>query len=262
MNMHRIKTIAITLSLSVGSMVGYVNLAQADNLEAILKVGQAKTSTAQKSQVKIDKLSDETRDKLQDYKRLMKLVDDLRVYNTKLEIQIDRQNQELAVLDKSIAEVTVIQRQIMPLLIRMIDGLEQFVELDAPFHREERRNRVEFLRNNLDRPNITMAEKFRQVLEAYKIENEYGRKMDTYKDTIQIGGVDREVNIFRVGRIALLYQTTDTENSGVWDQKARTWAELDPSEYRSAILQGIRIAKKQASIGILTLPISAPEAAK
>ncbi len=72
----------------------------------------------------------------------------------------------------------------------------------------------------------------------------------------------RTSNIFRVGRIALLYQTTDAEQSGVWNQKDRTWAELDPGEYRGAILQGIRIAKKQASIGILTLPIYAPEVAK
>ncbi len=266
MNMHRTKTIAFALALSLGSMVGVndqLNAAEsADGLGAVLKVGQARTGAAQKSQVKIDALSDQTRDRLQEYKRLMKLVEDLRVYNKKLDIQIGRQNERQATLEKSISEVTVIQRQITPLLIRMIDGLEQFVGLDVPFHLKERQDRIQFLRNNLDRPELTVAEKFRQVLEAYKIENEYGRKVDTYKDTIQINGADREVNMFRVGRIALLYQTSDTENSGVWDQRSRTWVELDSAQYRNAILKGVRIAKKQASIDILTLPIAAPEAVK
>jgi hypothetical protein len=254
------KTIAVALSLSVGSVVGSSASLQADPLTDVLKVGQAKTTAAQKSQQKIDKLSDETRNSLQDYKRVMKLVEDLQVYNKKLELQVNNQNQRLSSMENSIAEVTVIQRQITPLIIRMIDGLEQFVSLDLPFHTEERQNRIEFLKNSVDRSDLTVAEKFRQVLEAYKIENEYGRKIDSYKDTISINNADREVNIFRVGRVALLFQTTDTEISGVWDKKTRSWVELNSAEYRNAIMKGIRVAKKQASIDILDMPIAAPEA--
>jgi hypothetical protein len=144
----------------------------------------------------------------------------------------------------------------------MLDGLEQFVALDVPFHMDERRDRLDMLRNNQERADISVAEKFRQVLEAYKIEAEYGRKLDTYRDTLNVGGQEREVNILRVGRIALMYQTTDTELSGAWDQRQRAWVELNSGEYRSAILKGIRIAKKQATIDIMNLPILAPEAAQ
>jgi hypothetical protein len=149
-----------------------------------------------------------------------------------------------------------------PLVIRMIDGLEQFVELDVPFHIDERRQRVAFLRGNLDRSDVSVSEKFRQVLEAYKIENEYGRKIDAYKGSVEIDGVERDVNFFRVGRVALLYQTTDTEVSGAWDQASRSWVQLDSGEYRNAIMKGLRVARKEASIDILNLPIAAPEAAK
>jgi len=107
-----------------------------------------------------------------------------------------------------------------------------------------------------------VAEKFRQVLEAYKIENEYGRKIDAYKGSVEIDGVERDVNFFRVGRVALLYQTTDTEVSGAWDQASRSWVKLDSGEYRNAIMKGLRIARKEASIDLMNLPISAPEAAK
>jgi hypothetical protein len=79
---------------------------------------------------------------------------------------------------------------------------------------------------------------------------------------LSIDGVERDVNFFQVGRIALLYQTTDTEISGVWDKASSDFIQLDKGEYRNAILKGLRIARKQASIDILKLPISAPEAAQ
>ncbi len=220
---------------------------------------QASTEAAQASQAKIDKIADETRDLLQEYKTVTKQVDGLKVYNARLAKQIANQTTRASQIDQSIADVTIIQRQITPLVIRMIDGLEEFVALDLPFHLQERSDRIAFLRNNLDRADVTTAEKFRQVLEAYKIEIEYGRKIDTYKDTIAIEGVEREVNVLRVGRVALLYQTPDLAVSGHWNVATRSWEELDSAQYRSAIQNGIRMANKQAAIDLLMLPVAAPE---
>jgi len=260
MNMHRFKMIALAMTVSCGALLGAT--AQANSVDAVLTVGQAKTAAATKSQKSIDKLASETGDLLQDYKTVMKVVDGLRVYNARLEKQIANQLTRVTSIDKSIGQVTVIQRQVTPLVIRMIDGLEKFVKLDVPFQIEERNERVAFLRANVDRSDLSVAEKFRQVLEAYKIENEYGRKVDAYKGSISINGSEREVNFFRVGRIALLYQTTDTLISGAWDKNAGQFVELDPGEYRNAIIKGLRIARQQATVDILKLPIPAPEAAK
>ncbi len=237
------------------------SVVQADStLNSVLSVGQAKTTAAQKSQKRINKIADETATLLQEFKTINKQIEGLQVYNTQLEKQIASQLEVIKDLETSIDNVTVIERQIQPLILRMLDGLEQFVALDVPFHMDERRDRLDMLRNNQERADISVAEKFRQVLEAYKIEAEYGRKLDTYRDTLNVGGQEREVNILRVGRIALMYQTTDTELSGAWDQRQRAWVELNSGEYRSAILKGIRIAKKQATIDIMNLPILAPEA--
>lgn len=257
MNTHRFKTIALALTLSCGALLGFQT--QANTVDAVLKVSQVKTVTAQKSQQKIDKLADEAGDLLQDYKTVMKQVDGLRVYNARLKKQVANQLTRISDIGNSINQVTVIQRQVMPLVIRMIDGLEQFVELDVPFLLEERNERIAFLRANVDRSDLSVAEKFRQVLEAYKIENEFGRKVTAYKGSLQIDGVDRDVSFLQVGRIALLYQTTDTETSGVWDQEAGDFIELDGA-YRTAIMKGLRVARKQVSVDILELPISAPEA--
>lgn len=260
MTMHRLKNALIAALVSAGTLAGAAVAVQASTLDQILDVGETKNTAARKSQVKIDRLADETNDLLTDYKTVTKQIDGLKVYNARLQRQIDNQITRIGEIDNSIDQVTVIQRQMTPLVIRMIDGLEKFVELDVPFHMDEREQRVAFLRANLDRSDVTVAEKFRQVLEAYKIESEYGRKIDAYKGSVEIGGVERDVNFFRVGRVALLYQTTDTEVSGAWDQASRSWVSLERGEYRNAIMKGLRIARKEASIDLLNLPIAAPEA--
>ncbi len=260
MTMHRLKKVLIAALVASGFVAGSVAPAYADTLESILEVGEAKNEAARQSQAKVDRLADETRDLLNDYKTVVKQVDGLKVYNQRLEKQIANQEARIADIEESIDQVTIIQRQMTPLVIRMVDGLEKFIELDVPFHEEERAQRIAFLRANLDRSDLSVAEKFRQVLEAYKIEAEYGRKLDAYKGSVEIDGVERDVNFFRVGRIALLYQTTDTEISGAWDQDTRSWVPLDRGEYRNAIMKGLRIARKEASIDLMNLPIEAPEA--
>lgn len=260
MTMHRLKNVVIAALVAAGALVGAVAAVQASTLDSVLKVGENKNKAARASQAKIDRLADETRDLLTEYKTVTKQIDGLKVYNTRLQRQIDNQVTRIGEIGVAIDQVTVISRQITPLAIRMIEGLETFVELDVPFHLDERMKRIAFLRANIDRSDVSVAEKFRQVLEAYKIENEYGRKIDAYKGAIQIDGVERDVNFLRVGRIAFLYQTTDTEMSGAWDQASRSWVSLSRGEYRNAIMKGLRIARKEASIDLMNLPVAAPEA--
>jgi len=262
MTMHRLKNVLIAALVAAGALLGAVAAVHADTLDSVLKVGEDKMKAGRESQAKIDRLADETRDLLTDYKTVTKQIDGLKVYNNRLQRQIDNQTVRIAEIDESIDQVTVISRQITPLAIRMIDGLEMFVELDVPFHLDERMERIAFLRANIDRSDVSVAEKFRQVLEAYKIENEYGRKIDAYKGSIEIDGVDRDVNFLRVGRISFLYQTTDTEMSGAWDQASRSWVSLSRGEYRNAIMKGLRIARKEASIDLMDLPVAAPEASQ
>ena len=259
MTTHRLKNVLIAALVSTGALMGTVAAVQASTLDSILKVGESKNQAAKKSQAKIDRLADETRDLLSDYKTVVKQVDGLKVYNARLQRQIENQTERVTKIEDSISQVTIIQRQMTPLVIRMIDGLEQFVELDVPFAQEERMQRIAFLRSSLDRADVSVAEKFRGVLEAYNIELQYGRGMDTYRDSIELGGAQREVDFLRVGRIALVYQTTDGTISGAWDKGAGAWVDLPSGEYDAAIRKGIRIAKKQATIELLNMPVSAPE---
>lgn len=260
MTMHRLKNALIAALVATGTLFGATAAVQANNLNSILEVGESRNKAARESQVRIDRLADETRDLLTDYKAVMKQVDGLKVYNARLQRQIDNQLRRIDDIEESINEVTVIQRQMTPLVIRMIDSLEQFIKLDVPFNLDERLERVAFLRNNVDRSDLAVAEKFRQVLEAYNIELQYGRGFDTYSDAIEINGTVREVDFLRIGRISLVYQSTDGNESGVWNNVTRSWDPLDSGDYAGEIRKGVRIANRQATIDLLNMPVHAPEA--
>ena len=248
----------------ISAVCFYAGNASADKLDQVFQVGQSKVTAAQKSQAKIDGIADQTDSLLQSYKQVNKEIEGLRVYNAQLEARIQNQLDRIAEIDEAMSQVTVIQRQITPLLVKMLDGLENFISLDVPFLAQERQARLDSLRGNLDQSNQTVAENFRQVLEAYKIENEYGRKIEAYDSSIDFNGdgKDRKVDMFRVGRIALLYKTEDGQEVGRWNNTTREWEALDAGEWGSYINTGIRIARNQAVKDILQLPISAPEAAQ
>jgi len=242
--------------LAVHALVTATGSAQ--EVQTLMAAISQNTKAAQVSQKKIDKVVDETRKIVEEYNAVNKEIDGLEVYNTLLERQIADQRAEMATLTESIDEVTVIERQILPLMMRMIDGLDKFVQLDVPFLEEERHKRVNFLRTMIERADVGVSEKLRRVLEAYQIENDYGRTIEAYRGSLEVGGLNAEVDFLRIGRVALYYQTIDGVKSGVWDQKAREWAEL-PTTYRNQIKQGLRIAQKQVAPNLLLLPVSAPE---
>jgi hypothetical protein len=98
-----------------------------------------------------------------------------------------------------------------------------FIALDKPFFWKSVKTAFKCCVTIQDRADISVSEKFRQVLEAYKIESDYGRFLNEYKATLNVGGQDREVNILQVGRVSLMYQTTDTELSGAWDAGQNAW---------------------------------------
>ena len=259
MTIHRLKTVLLAACVAGGAF-GVAASSSATSIDDILDVGKQRTAQAKTSQAKIDRLADETRDLLSDYKTVMKQVDGLRVYNARLERQIANQERRIADIDASIAEAAVIQRQIPPLVGRMLDGLEQFINLDMPFDLDTRLGNIEAVRSNLDRSDVTSAEAFRQVLELYSIELQYGRGIESYPDTISVNGVEREVDILRVGRVSLVYQTKDGAETGAWNTKTQSWESLSAGDYASAVRKGVRIAKKQATIELLNMPVAAPEA--
>lgn len=209
-------------------------------------------------QVQINQLSDQASELTFEFRDQAKIVDGLEIYNAGLRRTISQQERTIAEYDESIAQAAELQRQIAPLMERMMVSLEQFVSLDIPFQIEERQERLNTIRGTFDDSSVNVAEKFRLVLQAYQIENDYGRGIAHYTDTLEIDGVERDVDLLRVGRIALLYQTSDQNSTGAWDKATNQWVALD-DDYRRPIALGIRMAQDLETTQLLELPIAAPE---
>ena len=233
-------------------------LAQSQQLNQAVDIGEQKVADGQQSQEKIDKIVDAQQAKLIEYRALLKQQDGLEQYNEQLATQVKSQEALIERFDSSITQVAKIERQMLPLTTRMVDALGTFVELDLPFHEIERQERLAFVQDTLQKADVNVAEKFRQVLEAYQIENDYGRKIDTYQDIVEIDGQPSEVDVLRFGRVALVAQTRDATTTAVWNHDAKQWETLDAGTYRNSVREGIKMAKKQASIDLVTLPIPAP----
>jgi len=228
-------------------------------LSQILETQTERTLKAQESQVRVDKVVTQTRTMEDQFRANLKEIDGLRIYNKLLELQVENQERVKVDLEQSIANVAIVNRQIVPVMTRMIDSLEQFIALDVPFLNQERTDRVEALKELMSRQDVTVAEKFRKVTEAYQIENDYGRTIETYKDTLDLDGAILELDFLRIGRIALMYQSVDGKISGVWNQDTQSWD--DASSQRNQIKLGLSIAKKQVPPDLVILPVDSPEAA-
>ena len=226
------------------------------DMESVLEVGRDNQKMSAVSQEKIDATERKTDKIVNEWKAVSKQVEGLKLYNEQKRIQIQAQLDLIDKLDDQLVQVVVMQRQIPPLAQRMLESLESFIQLDTPFRIEERQNRVDLVRASLAKPKVTASEQVRQVLEAYNIEAEYGRKIDTYESTLSDGTV---VNILVIGRIGMFYQTKDEQSSGRWNNETGSWDEL-PGSYRKPIRNGIRMAKKLAPTDMLMMPVIKGEA--
>ncbi|MHA7834270.1 MAG: DUF3450 family protein, partial [Algiphilus sp.] len=98
------------------------------------------------SQDRVDELAGEKRQLAQEYRAVLRENEGLRAYNRQIERQIELQEEELGRLNESYAQATTVDRQTLPLMLRMVDTLERFVEADLPFLPEERAERIEFVK--------------------------------------------------------------------------------------------------------------------
>ena len=227
------------------------NFVTASEMEMVLEVGRENQLLSASSQDKIDDTEKKTDKIVNEWKAVSKQVEGLKLYNEQKRIQIQAKLDLMDQLDEQLVQVVIVQRQIPPLAQRMLESLETFIGLDTPFRLDERQNRIDLVRASLAKPKVTASEQVRQVLEAYNIEAEYGRKIDTYEDKLSDGTV---VNILVIGRVGMFYQTKDERTSGRWDNETGEWEEVS-SSYRKPIRDAIRIAKKLAPTDMLLMPV-------
>tara|TARA_Y100000588_G_C14267956_1_gene930864 strand:- start:1708 stop:2538 length:831 start_codon:yes stop_codon:yes gene_type:complete len=226
-------------------------------LDDSLFVQRSSDQNSKGSQAVVSDLSDETQDLLGQYRLVLQQIDRLIAYNDYVERLIVDQEAQIIDIRQQLDQFALIERGIVPLMLDSIDTLDKFIDLDVPFLLEERKTRVARLRTIMNLSDVTVSEKYRQIMDAYQIETTYGRDIEAYTGLLEIDGASRQVDFLRVGRTSLTYQTPDQEETGFWNKKDRRWEKL-PNKYQNYVTQGLRVARKQVTPNLLELPVEAP----
>ena len=229
-----------------------------DKLEQALSTQADSQQASAEVQARINELDDDTREMLNEYRQTMAQITDLDAYNLQLERLVATQSVEIADFEQHFLDIETTKRRILPLIIRMLEVLDEFVAIDMPFLPIERNLRVQELEKLMSRPDVPTSEKYRRVTEAYQIELEYGHTIESYEGEIEIDGETRTVAFLRFGRLGLYYMTLDGLEIGHWQKTDDRWVELG-DEYRQSLDRGMRIARKQLPPDLIRLPIPAPE---
>jgi hypothetical protein len=222
----------------------------------VLEERAAGNDAAVAVQKQVDELSDQTSDLMARYRTTIKQIEAIDLYNSQMREMIASQERELASLRDQVGRVEEVSRSVTPLMIRMIAAIEKFVELDVPFLIDERTERIQDLKRMMDRADVTTSEKFRQIMEAYQTEIEFGRTIEAYRGPLKVGDTEETVDFLRFGRIALVYLSLDESEAGVWSQDKGGWVPLDDS-LKSSIRAGLRIARKQTAPDLIKVPLPA-----
>lgn len=215
------------------------------------------TSSIEKSgltQEQIVRLDEQTRILLADYQSTTKEYESLKLYNDQVQKIINSQINEIENIILKIDELDKTNQRIVPFMLRMIDGLENFIQLDLPFLLNERTSRVDNLKVTMDRGDVSTSEKFRLIIEAYKTELEYGRTIESYRDNITINNVETSADFLRIGRVALTYLTVDGSKGGYWDTNSSSW-EKSTSSIKRSTADALKVASKQAPPALIKIPV-------
>ncbi|MDX1705128.1 DUF3450 domain-containing protein [Pseudidiomarina sp.] len=251
--------IAIAL-VGMFAMAGSATVAAQD--VSALQSEEAKIHESMKrAQSKIDSLFEQSQELLFEYRSVVDEYENLKVYNDHVARLVDDQNQTLASLQRQIDGIDETKQGVIPLMYKMIDSLEEFVKLDIPIHKERRLERVQRLRDIMERSDVTTSEQFRQIIEAYQAEMDYGSGLIAYEGKLQFEGEEISVDFFHLGRVALLAQSLDLKNGWIYNKETDSWAALG-DVYLGSLTKAIRMARKQTAPDLIELPIFAAERAE
>ena len=205
-------------------------------------------------QNKIDELDIESKKIYFDYKDTLNEFNSLKNYDDQLSQIINAQILEIASIDDQLDSLDSINIDILPLLKRMVDSLNKFISLDIPFLIDERQSRLNDLDKLIIRADVTTAEKFRNIFEAYQLEANFGKTIESYQGFLNIEGNQRAVDYFRLGRLGLYYRTPNGRETGFWNTNTKKWVHKG-SSLDDEIKSALDIANRQAPPNFIKLPV-------
>ena len=222
-------------------------------MEKAIQIEASSSNAASERQSYIDNIDTQIITLIGDIQFLSQQLDLTNIYNRQLQELIDSQEEEIISINEQMAELDKTNRGILPKLEEMVNTLSSIVENDTPFLLTERMLRIEELKDILVQSNVSTSEKFRRVFEAYQIENEYGRTIESYRDEITFDSETYNVEVFRLGRVGLYARTSDGRNTAMYSKKEGKW--IRKKGIDSELIVALKIAKKELPPSLLKLPV-------
>ena len=254
--MPTIRNIRIVPALCACALMFLTGTSLAQGLEPVIRAEQDINEQSAQSQSRVSSLARQTEDLLTEYRAVVRETESLKIYNDNLERVVTDQRNEIQSINRQLAGLEETNRGVIPLMLDMIDTLEQIVEADIPFMIKMRRDRVARLRDMMDQAEVTASEKYRAIMGAYQAELEFGRRTTAYSDTLPTTG--QTVEFLQVGRTLLIYQSSDGSVTGWFNPATRTYEDL-PERYRLEVKDGLSIARNEKAPNLVVLPVPAPE---
>ncbi|MGO1296361.1 MAG: DUF3450 domain-containing protein [Vibrio sp.] len=223
-----------------------------DNAKSI---EQKTNQTSAHSQQRVDQSAESAIKLKAQIEQLQQETKNLRIYRDHVQAMVKSQQKEISSIDQQIADVKTTRQGIVPLMYEMLDGLEQQIKQDKPLRLKTRQHRLQQLKQLMPRADVSEAEKFRRILEAYQIELDYGTKLGTYRGRIAVDDAQIEVEVLYLGRLSLVARNLNRSQYWTWNVKANQWQTLD-SDAQEGIDQAFNVAKEKQSPSFLSLPVS------
>ena len=205
-------------------------------------------------QNKIDELDIESKKIYFEYKDTLNEYNSLKNYDDQLAQIIQAQIEEISGINEQLESLDSINIDILPLLKRMVDSLSTFIAIDIPFLINKRVERVNDLDQLIIRADVTTAEKFRKIFEAYQLEANFGKTIEAYQGFLDINGNERAVDYFRLGRLGLFYRTPNGRETGYWESNSKSWVHMG-SSLDDEIKAALDIGNRQAPPNFINLPV-------
>jgi len=244
---------SIAKRLMLAGLAGVLMTSPASaQLESALNTAKASTSASAASQQRVERLDDEADTAVREYRAVLQQKDNIALFVAQQDIFLQSQKSEIASLERQLGTVEQIKQGMSPMMLKMAAEIEDAIKADMPFNLAERLARVDRMKDVLANPDVSPAEQYRQVLNAFKIEVSYG--IDSYEGMhpTKPGNV---VNFLRFGRVALLYMTKDESEVGRYNLETRSWDTLTGAD-AIALRQAVRISKGEAAPDIVYAPVS------
>ena len=226
------------------------------SLTEIHKIQTEKIDFQAENQRLIESLNTETENLISEHKKNIEEIESLSKYNYLLQEQIQVQLEQIENAEVTINKIAIAERKIPSLFFDMIEALDHSIEESLPFQKTDRKNRIAALKALIKRPEVTLSEKYQRILDAYRIENSFGKSISTSKETITLDQQELLVDILRIGRLALFYSTFSNDRVGMWDDSKQMWIELTRPLFKQNIRTAISVARGDKPHNLLTLPFS------